>query len=128
MDQVHFSRRGPHRHDAVRWRLGAGIALIVLGVVYALSNFGVISAHLARDVLPALIVAGGLVRLLTARHIRQVIKGVLHFAFAAWLFACLEHIHGLTLAQGWPFLLILIGLGALSRGFFGRKQAVVEVQ
>ncbi|TDR81518.1 hypothetical protein [Paludibacterium purpuratum] len=120
MDYHRFKSPIEHRHGRIAHGL-LGLALIGIGVLYALGRPDRFGAHSVWDVFPALIALSAAMRLATARRVAQVVKGVLRFGVAAWLYVCIEHIWGLTFASGWPFLMILFGASVLLRGLTNRS-------
>jgi hypothetical protein len=111
-----FACPGSQRRDRRGEHLFFGLGLIVLGVAFALANQGVLGGLSPWLILPALIALSGVARIVTARQARQVVKGGLHLVFAGWLYVCITHAWGLSFGSSWPFLIILVGARALSRG------------
>lgn len=48
---------------------------------------------------------------------RQVLKVLVDVVLGMWVFACLQHLWALTFANGWPIVLIELGLQMLLRGW-----------
>lgn len=111
-DTTAADNRG-HRH------LVFGLGLVALGMVFLLGYTGAIRPLPVIDLLPGLIGVGGIAIMVSARRARRFIKGLVHLGVAVWLFACIEHWHGLHFGSAWPLLLILFGASALLRGLTG---------
>ncbi|MBV8047326.1 MAG: hypothetical protein JO171_09245 [Paludibacterium sp.] len=107
------------RHQ--RMHVVFGLALIALALFYLLANLGHIEPVSPWTVIPAVIALGGLMHLFLARRAHQVLRGIFRLGVAAWLFACIEHVYGLTFRAGWPVLLILFGGYVLLRGLLVKK-------
>ncbi|WP_028534145.1 hypothetical protein [Paludibacterium yongneupense] len=107
-----------------RKHLLAGSALIVIGTALALAGQGLIPFATAWDLIPALIALSGILRIVTARHYYPAAKGVLHLAFAAWLYLCLGQRWGWNFHDSWPTVLILLGASALLKGLGKRNKTI----
>ena len=115
------------RNDNPRRHLLWGLALVILGTVFLMDrlNYLDLTQYLGPQArwwhfLPLLLALGGLIRLVTAQSVRQVAKGFIRIVIGLWLFACLEHMAGLTFENSWPVLLVAIGVQMLVRGWYGR--------
>jgi hypothetical protein len=122
-------------HDSAsqRSRLLWGAALVALGTVFLLDRLAWIdlTQYLGPQTrwwhfLPLVIALGGFIRLISARSVRQVVKGSVRIVLGVWLFACLEQLWGLSFENSWPVLLVAIGLQMLVRGWYGRGRTTCE--
>jgi len=123
----HHTRLHPHVH-MIRWRAHraaqrviVGFGLILLGIGYLLRGQGLISTQDLWLVAPLVIALSGLVRLVAAPGIVNVVRALLRLAVAAYLVVVIEHIGGWTLAATWPVLLIAVGIGQVTWALFGRR-------
>ena len=114
-------------------RLLWGAALVALGTIFLLDRLAWIdlTQYLGPQTrwwhfLPLLIALGGFIRLISARSVRQVVKGGVRIVLGVWLFACLEQLWGLSFENSWPVLLVAIGLQMLVRGWYGRGRMTCE--
>jgi len=114
-------RGNPRRH--LLW----GIALVALGTIFLADSLAWLdlTQYLGPQTrwwhfVPLLLALGGVIRLLTAHSVRQVVKGLSRIGVGVWLFACLEQLGGLTFANSWPVLLVAAGAQMLVRGWDGR--------
>jgi hypothetical protein len=98
-----------------------GVALICMGIVYALASQGMFGLRTMWDVVPAVIALTGIARIVTARRGRHIVKGVFRLGFAAWLYVCIEQAWGLSFAKTWPFVVILLGACMLLRGLIDKE-------
>ena len=123
----HYSRPHPcvhvlhlRGHRTIR-RAFAGGALILLGVGYLLKNQGLIAGNDLWLLVPALIALSGVVRLIAAPGVVNLVRAALRLALAAYLAVVIEHIGGWTFAATWPVLLIALGVAHVGRAFVGRR-------
>ena len=122
----HCHDHHPQHHQRMRhfW----GVLLLVAGSLLLLHQFDLLpflswpqwAGNFANygigHLLAALLALSGLSHLFTERNGRGLWKGFARLSIAAWLFACLQQLAGLTFANSWPLLLILLGIGILLRG------------
>jgi hypothetical protein len=95
-------------HRAVR-RVVTGGALILLGVGWLLRGQGLITSQDLWLLLPLLIAASGVARLVMRPDLASAVRAVLRLGVAAYLVVVIEHIGGWTLSATWPVLLIAVG-------------------
>ncbi len=122
------ARRMRDHQDNPRKRTLWGVALVAVGSAFLLDRLGTVdlSRYLGETTrwwhfLPLLIAMGGVIEVASAQTARHVVKGLFSLLVGVWLFACLEHLWGLTFANSWPVLLIAIGLQMLVRGMLGDR-------
>ena len=115
------------RSDRPRRHLLWGVSLVVFGTIFLMDRLAYfdLTQYLGPQshwwhFLPLMLVLGGAIRLLTASSVRQIAKGFVRIVVGLWLFACLEHLIGLTFENSWPVLLVAVGAQMLVRGWYGR--------
>jgi len=97
-------------------RLFWGVAFIAAGCMFLLDRQGFLGRGEGRWIWPAVLALFGLMRIVTARRFEHALKGLFAIAFAAWLYACTEHLWGWTFAATWPIILIALGVKAVAGG------------
>lgn len=133
----HHHELNTHDHETSRRHLLWGVALVAVGTAFLLDRLALLdlTQYLGPQTrwwhfLPLLVALGGLIAVISAESVRQVLKGLGDIVLGVWVFACLERLWGLTFAGSWPILLIAFGLQMLLRGLFdsGRKAHSEVVQ
>jgi hypothetical protein len=98
------------------------VVFILAGAVFLADRLDFLHLGPVWNYWPLLLVVAGLVDLLTARRIAHAVHGVFLAVIGVWLYACLERLWGLTLANSWPIVLIAIGATTLAEGLTRRKE------
>ena len=96
-----------------REQLGWGLFMMAIGVVILLVQSDVLPDLFGRDWWPYLIVAFGLVSIVTARDPKALGWGVTVLGTGLWIAAAVNHWYGLGWSSGWPLALVAAGLGSL---------------
>ncbi len=96
----------------VTGRMIAGGILILMGVLFALDNFGVIDAGRIWDYWPLILIGVGLAKIIQCRRADQRVGGIILVAIGSFFLLQTLHIGWFRFRHFWPFLLLLIG-GAL---------------
>lgn len=96
-----------------REQLGWGLFMIAIGVVILLVQSDVLPDILGRDWWPFIVVALGLVTIVTARDPKSLGWGVTLTGTGLWLAAAVNHWYGIGWSTGWPLALVAAGLGSL---------------
>jgi hypothetical protein len=105
------------------FRLVFGLGLIAGGVLYTLSNLGMIDSEVLTQWWPTLIILYGLLRLIGLWCRRAWLSGSIIILFGTWW---LLHNLGLVpfdILQMWPLIFIFMGIGIMRRGRWGRAIA-----
>ena len=100
-------------------RLVAGGILLILGVLFALQNLGVLRAGHLGDYWPLLLVWVGLTRMLGA-HRRHFASGLVVFLMGVFFQLDRLDVIFLPMHRFWPLLLIVLGFGLIADSFMGR--------
>lgn len=99
-----------------------GLVLIGIGTVFLLERLAYIDIGAWTHYWPFILAAVGVGRMVDARSAAQLAKGGFMVFLAFWLYACLEHVWGLSFRTGWPLLLIALGLEYMVAGLAKRSQ------
>jgi Domain of unknown function (DUF5668) len=106
-------------------RLIAGALLLILGVLFALQNLGVVRAGHLGDYWPLLLVWVGLTRMLGARR-RHFASGLVVVLMGVFFQLDRLDVIWVPMRHFWPLLLIVLGFGLIADSFLdrGRGEAV----
>ncbi len=104
MDQPVESKR--HARKRIIW----GLVLVALGVTFLLQQFDVLDLAMSWRFWPLILLVSGLVDVLSATRWKHIAEGLNQVVIGFWLFACIEHLWGMTFTNGWPVLLIGFGI------------------
>ncbi len=94
-----------------------GIVLIVLGGFFLFDRLDVIDARDYFQYWPGLIALSGVISVLRATNIADVLEGLMTIGIAAWLYAVTQHLYGLSFSNSWPLFVIAIGLNIVIKYF-----------
>ena len=104
----------------------SGLVLIVIGSLFLLERLAVIDIGAWTHYWPFIIAAVGLGRIADARSAAQVTKGGFLIFLAFWLYACLEHLWGMSFHNSWPMILIALGLRHIVAGLATKSETPRE--
>lgn len=107
-------------------RLIAGGLLLILGVLFALQNLGVVRAGHLGDYWPLLLVWVGLTRMLGARR-RHFASGLVVFLMGVFFQLDRLDVIFVPMRHFWPLLLIALGFGLIADSFLGRGRNGAEL-
>ena len=102
------------RRSGIFW----GLVLLGLGVVFLLSEQGVLPRHYLRTWWmwwPLILTASGLMRLIRPRDAGDVGGGITTLLLSFWFMACLQNWWGFTWNNAWPVALMIAGFGMMIR-------------
>ena len=110
---MHESKESGDRWGGAIW----GLILVVIGGVLLADRF----LDIPRDVWwsswwTLVVMAAGLVRVITARDAKRLGEGVGCILFGVWLWISMTGWQGLHWGRSWPLILIAIGAQELTRG------------
>jgi len=103
------------------WRkqLVWGILFIAVGVLVLMDRAGVVEVDLDLARMwrywPVLLVVIGLTQMIPPTTPRHFLRGLWHIFFAGWWYVSFQHVWGLSFADTWPALLVVWGLGLVTR-------------
>ena len=102
-------------------RLIGGALLLLLGLLFALQNLGIVRAGHLGDYWPLLLVWVGLSRMLGPRRVRHFASGLVVFLLG--VFFQLDHLDVIWVPMNhfWPLLLVVIGFGLIADSLIGRR-------
>ena len=103
-------------------RLIAGTLLLILGVLFALQNLGVVRAGHLGVYWPLLLVWVGLSRMLGSRRNRHFASGLVIFVMGVFFQLDRLDVIFVPMRHFWPVLLIAIGFGLIADSFIGRSR------
>ena len=107
-------------------RLIAGGLLLILGVLFALQNLGVVRAGHLGDYWPLLLVWVGLTRMLGARR-RHFASGLVVFLMGVFFQLDRLDVILVPMRHFWPLLLIVLGFGLIADSFLGRGRGGADL-
>jgi hypothetical protein len=102
-------------------RLIGGTLLLILGILFALQNLGMVRAGHLGDYWPLLLVWVGLSRMLGSRRGNHFASGVVIFLLGVFFQLDRLDMIFMPMHQFWPLLLIAIGFGLIADSFVGRR-------
>jgi len=105
--------RGDDRWRSRR-RLGWGVFLILVGAWALLSMGGFLPELSWTGWWPWLVVAIGVISVITACGPRRIGSGVTTIGIGLWCAAATQHWYGLHWGNSWPLALVAVGLGTLA--------------
>ena len=97
-----------------------GLTLVAIGVVFLLSQFGLLPLEFWRSGWPYLVIALGAIQLVVARSPRRVGSGVMTVLCGLWFLIAQRETYGLTWMNSWPLAFVAIGLGMVARAIAAR--------
>jgi hypothetical protein len=107
-------------------RLIAGALLLILGVLFALQNLGVVRAGHLGDYWPLLLVWVGLTRMLGTRH-RHFASGLVVFLMGVFFQLDRLDVIFVPMRHFWPLLLIVLGFGFIADSFLERGRGGADL-
>jgi len=102
-------------------RLIGGALLLLLGVLFALQNLGVVRAGHLGDYWPLLLVWVGLSRMLGPRRGRHLASGLVIFLLGVFFQLDRLDVIWVPMRHFWPLLLIAIGFGLIADSLISRR-------
>jgi hypothetical protein len=106
-------------------RLIAGALLLILGVLFALQNLGVVRAGHLGDYWPLLLVWVGLTRMLGTR--RHFASGLVVFLMGVFFQLDRLDVIFVPMRNFWPLLLIVLGFGLIADSFLDRGRGGADL-
>lgn len=88
----------------------SGIALIAIGIILLLDHMNILSIGNPWHYAPLALVATGIVQMARSRTAANFSEAIWSVAIGLLLFAQVQHLFGLTFANGWPILIIVTGI------------------
>lgn len=117
-----------HTEEAYRWRKQAvwGLLLIAVGTVVLFDRLGYLEIGPVWDYWhywPLLLVVGGINQAIGSPSPRELGSGLWTAFIGLWLFACFEHVFGLTFGNSWPLFILAWGLKLVFQPLVARRFA-----
>ncbi len=114
-----------HTEEAYRWRKQAvwGLLLIVVGTIVLLDRLYYIDAGAYWRYAPLLLVVIGLNQTIGYSSPREFGNGLWTVFIGLWLFACFNHVFGLSFRNSWPLFLLAWGLKLVFEPLVARRFA-----
>jgi predicted membrane protein len=124
--QERWERRAARRAERLRYsgprHAVAGIVLLVVGIVFLLTNLGVIYPEDVHTYWPVILVAFGVAHAILARDAgRRLFGGIVAVSGMVLLAHNLGYIHGDIWQLLWPVFLIFLGVSFLLRAIKGGR-------
>lgn len=94
-----------------------GIILIVLGSFFMLDRLDMINARDYYQYWPGLIALAGVICVVRAQQLSEVLNGFMQIGIAAWLYAVTQRMYGLTWSNSWPLFVIAVGVSIVIKYF-----------
>jgi hypothetical protein len=112
--------------DAYRLRKQVvwGLLLIVVGTVVLLDRLYYIDAGTFWHYAPLLMVVVGINQTIGYPSPREFGNGLWTAFIGLWLFACFEHIFGLTFRNSWPLFILAAGVKMVAEPLVARRLAL----
>jgi uncharacterized membrane protein HdeD (DUF308 family) len=114
-----------HTEDAYHWRKQAvwGLLLILVGTIVLLDRLDHIDAGAYWHYAPLLLVVVGINQTIGYPSPREFGNGLWTAFIGLWLFACFEHVFGLTFGNSWPLFILAWGVKLVFQPLFNRRFA-----
>ena len=111
--------------DAYRWRKQVvwGLLMIAVGVVVLLDRMYYIDAGAYWRYWPLLLVVVGINQTIGYPSPREFGNGLWTVFIGLWLFACFNHVFGLTFRNSWPLFILAWGLKLVFQPLVARRFA-----
>ncbi|SFB84963.1 LiaI-LiaF-like domain-containing protein [Massilia yuzhufengensis] len=112
--------------DAYSWRKQVvwGLLLIVVGSIVLLDRLYYIDAGSFWHYWPLLLVVVGINQTIGYPSPREFGNGLWTVFIGLWLFACFEHIFGLTFRNSWPLFILAAGVKMVAQPLIARRFAL----
>jgi uncharacterized membrane protein HdeD (DUF308 family) len=114
-----------HTEEAYRWRKQAvrGLLLIAVGTVVLLDRMVYIDAGAWWRYAPLLLVVVGINQAIGYPSPREFGNGLWTVFIGLWLFACFQHIFGLSFRNSWPLFILAWGVKLVFQPLVARRFA-----
>ncbi|MDK6076820.1 LiaF transmembrane domain-containing protein [Massilia varians] len=114
-----------HTEEAYRWRKQAvlGLVLIAVGTVVLLDRMYYIDAGAYWRYWPLLLVVVGVTQTIGYPSPREFGSGLWMVFIGLWLFACFNHVFGLTFRNSWPLFILAWGVKLVFQPLVARRFA-----
>ncbi|UTY60162.1 LiaI-LiaF-like domain-containing protein [Massilia sp. erpn] len=103
-----------------RKQLVWGLLIIGAGVLFWLEDGDIKKVTQFWHYWPLVIAAFGFSQLVPPTTVRLFFDGVCEILFAFWIFACFEHLWGMSFANSWPFMVIMGGVSLALQPILGK--------
>ncbi|MGH8853963.1 MAG: LiaF transmembrane domain-containing protein [Telluria sp.] len=112
--------------DAYNWRKQVvwGLLLIIVGTVVLFDRLDYIDAGAFWHYWPLLLVVVGINQTIGYPSPREFGNGLWTIFIGLWLFACFEHIFGLTFRNSWPLFILAAGVKMVVQPLIARRLAL----
>jgi hypothetical protein len=112
-----------HTEEAYRLRKHVvwGLLLIVVGSVVLLDRLYYIDSGPLWHYWPLLLVVVGINQTIGYPNAREFGNGLWIVFIGLWLFACFEHVYGLTFGNSWPLFILAAGVKMVARPLIERR-------
>jgi hypothetical protein len=97
-----------------------GIMLVAIGFFFLLDRMDYLDARDYFKYWPALIAFSGVICVVRAERMSEVLDGFFQIGLGAWLYAVTQHMYGLTFANSWPVFVIAAGLNMVFKYFIDK--------
>ncbi|MFZ6798307.1 LiaI-LiaF-like domain-containing protein [Undibacterium sp. Di24W] len=94
-----------------------GIMLVAIGFFFLLDRMDYLDARDYFKYWPALIAFSGVICVVRAERMSEVLDGFFQIGIGAWLYAVTQHLYGLTFSNSWPLFVIAAGLNMVFKYF-----------
>jgi hypothetical protein len=114
--------------ESYTWRKQVvwGLLLITVGAVVLLHQLSYLDAGAFWHYWPLLLVVVGLNQLIGSLRPQEFGSGLWTIFIGLWLFACFEHLFGLTFRNSWPLLIFAVGVKMVAEPLFARRLALTH--
>lgn len=87
-----------------------GLAVMAVGTAFLLERNELFDISDLWHYWPLLLVLGGINQMIGYPSAKHFCDGLWSVLVGLWLFACFEHLYGMTFRGTWPFLVIALGV------------------
>ena len=107
-----------------------GVSVMALGILFLLDNFGYRTAGTILTYWPVILIAVGLVKLVSARSVPAALGGAVWTLLGVWILSdkleVLQPAFGHVMRVGWPLVLVGLGVIILRRALAGERLVPAE--
>ncbi len=100
-----------------------GLMMIAFGTFVLLDRMDIVDARAYWHYWPLALAVAGLIQIVGRPSPREFGNGIWTIFIGLWLFACFEHVVGLTFRNSWPLFILAWGIKLVCQPFIERRFA-----
>lgn len=116
---MHTDQDACHGRKQVVW----GLMMIAFGSIFLLDRMDILDAGAYWHYWPLALVVVGFAQVIGVQSPREIGNGLWTIFIGLWLYACLEHLYGLSFRNSWPLFLLAWGVKLVCQPFIERRLA-----